>query len=1028
MNSRVSFALSVLGTVVLFPSTTVCAQDSVSFSRDVQPILSENCFFCHGPDEQQRQADLRLDTEEGAVPVLGRDAAVSTLLQRINSQDHDEMMPPPESNRTLTGDQKQILQRWIAQGAPWGKHWSFEPLTPPSVPSVDSDVTNAFVRNPIDSFVQENLLKNNLTPSAEADRSTLIRRVTLDLTGLPPRPETVQAFLANESPQAYEELVDQLLRNPAYGERMAWEWLNAARYADSNGYQGDRERTMWPWRDWVVSAFNDNMPFDQFSTLQLAGDLLPDATFEQTLATGFCRNHMINGEGGRIPAENRVDYVMDMTETMGTVWLGLTLNCCRCHDHKFDPLLQQDYYQFFAFFNQTPVTGGGGDPQTPPNVAAPTIEQRARLEELDASLADVDGKIAARNAAILAAQAEWEQEILARGLSAQWQVLKPLHVSAVEQNLKIQQDRSVLAQGPNPATDTYTVIYELPESEFSVVRLETLRHPTMTHGGLARSDSGNFVLTGIEFSIVQPDGTSKTLIPQSARATFEQGGLKIAGTLDGDSNTGWAVHEGRPVDRSHAAGFQFAAKIHASEGTRLQVILRHESKHVAHNIGRFRIAISNAANAELVADDESLLASLQTEPGLRTDDQKNQIRNEFMKSDTLWNQLTSRRQQLTKQRDDVLKQAPRVMVMAEQPNERETFILERGLYNQPTEHRVSAAMPASLPRPESSANLNRLQLARWLFSDQHPLTARVTVNRFWQQFFGTGLVKTTEDFGVQGEYPVQKELLDWLAADFRDHGWDVRRLVKTIVMSHTYRQSSAIRDAGITDDSGTRLSLHDVDPGNRLLARASRFRMPSWMLRDQALAVSGLLNDTIGGPPVNTYQPDGVWEEATFGKKTYKRDTGDNLYRRSLYIFWRRIVAPTMFFDNASRQTCTVKVLQTNTPLHSLLTLNETTYVEASRVLAAGTLTDHRCSTDLQRLQNVFLRIVCRTATPSEQQILLAGLNRSRREFADDADAARRIVRIGESPHDEALDETELAAWTSLCLAVLNLDETISRE
>lgn len=795
------FVLLVLLYVWLLPSTATAQQ--VLFSRDVLPILAENCFMCHGPEEASRKGDLRLDTAEGAARVLTTpDGEVNELLARITSADPDLHMPPADSNRRLQPEQIETVQRWIAQGGKWEQHWSFEPLVKPAVPEPAFESVPA--HNAIDRFVQRRLRDEGLTPSNEADRRTLIRRATLDLTGLPPTVDEVRRFLADDSSEAWDHVVDRLLQSPNYGERMAWDWLDAARYADTNGYQGDNERTMWPWRDWVVDAFNRNLPFDQFSTWQLAGDLLPDATPEQQLATGFCRNHMINGEGGRIAAENRVDYVMDMSETMGSVWLGLTLNCCRCHDHKFDPLTQKNYYEFFAFFNQTPVDGGGGNAQTPPVLAIPSAEQQAQLKTLSDELA------------------------------------------AIRHRLK-----------------------ELPEQD-------------------------------------------------PARADLQ---------LD--------------VEKKEKA--------------------------------------------------------------------EKDLRNQF----------------------------PKVMVMADRDEKRPTFVLERGLYNQPTDQAVFASFPASLPRPLSLqaetatptvAERSRLDLARWLFSPEQPLTARVTVNRFWQQIFGIGLVKTSEDFGAQGEYPIHRELLDYMAADFRDSGWDVKRLLRTILMSHTYRQSSKNRISEKSDDAGQRLLLSEVDPENRLLARAARYRLPSWALRDQALAVSGLLNRKIGGQPVNTYQPEGVWEEATFGNKKYKPDSGDSLYRRSLYIFWRRIIGPTMFFDNAPRQTCVVKVLRTNTPLHSLLTMNETTYLEAGRTLAQRVLQDAKLATDEQRLSEAFETILCRPPRTEESAVLLAGLDRSRIHYAADNPQALQLLSIGESPRDLSLSAADHAAWTNLCLALLNLDETLNRE
>ncbi len=995
--------------------------EEVDFDRDVRPILSENCFFCHGPDANQRKADLRLDLQDDALLVIEpSDRDSSELFARITADDPDELMPPAKSNRKLTRKQIELIGRWIDQGAAWTEHWAFRDLARPPVPDVKA-VEPAVIRNPIDSFVQQLLRQRGLQPAAEADRRTLIRRLSLDLRGLPPTPEEVDQFLTDQLPGAYDRLVDRMLESPAYGQRMAWNWLDAARYADTNGYQGDRERTMWPWRDWVVRAFNENLPYDQFTIWQLAGDLLPDATDDQKLATGFCRNHMINGEGGRIAEENRVEYVMDMTETMGTVWLGLTLNCCRCHDHKYDPITNQEYYQLFSIFNQTPVSGGGGDPQTAPNMPAPDEEQRRMLGEITAELTDVDSQLSKLAESLLAQQSEWEQQQVAElAESTIWKTITPDKASALQQSLGVQDDKSILASGPNPDNDTYTVTAKVSMPRISALRLEALKHPTMTAGGLARSDSGNFVLTALELTLVNEATAQRTPIKiASAQATFEQGNHKVTAAFDDDAKSGWAVYEGRNVDREHAAVFQFDNAINIPDDSLIEIVLRHDSVHKNHNLGRFRLALTDTDKPQLTTDADHLLADLQTPAEKRSDDQKQRIATAHRESDPQYQQLKQRRDAIVKRRSNIQNSIPKVMVMSDMAKPRQTFILQRGLYNKPTDP-VSAAMPQFLPQPVTAgeqAKINRLTLARWLVDPQNPLPARVTVNRFWQQVFGIGLVKTPEDFGRQGEIPVHIDLLNWLATEFRDSGWDVKELMRTIVSSHTYRQSSRIQSQ----------ADYQQDPDNRLLARGARYRLPSWMLRDQALAVSGLLSSADRGPAVNTYQPEGVWEEASFGKKTYRRDSGEKLYRRSLYTFWRRIIAPTMFFDNASRQTCTVKEGRTNTPLHALQTLNNTAYVEAARALAQLALQAEQ-SGDRTKIDFVFSRVLARPATAQEQAVLAAGLARTRDEFRATPDQAAKLVSVGESPRDESIDAIEHASWTALCLAVLNLDETLNRE
>ncbi len=825
------------------------ADDAPSFSRDILPILSDNCFKCHGPDEAQREADLRLDDEAGAkrnedgIAIIAPGHSEGSELMRRLTADESERMPPVDSNLSLTDQEIDLIRRWIDAGAEWGGHWAYEPPTRPAVPAPNSA---AAPLNPIDAFIADRLAAENLKPSPAAEKATLIRRVTLNLTGLPPTPAEVEAFVGDAAPDSYERLVERLLASPAYGERMAWDWLNAARYADSNGYQGDGERTMWPWRDWVVVAFNRNLPYDDFTRWQLAGDLLPDATFEQKLATGFLRNHMINGEGGRIPEENRVEYVFDMAETTGTVWLGLTFNCCRCHDHKFDPLLRRDYYSLFAFFNQTPVDGGGGNPQTPPVLEVPSPEQAAHRTELAAA---------------------------------------------------ITQARSAL--------DAYELTF-FPRDEAQT--------PDQSESAAAAPDNIREV-------------------------------LKLA-----------AADRNRDQLRTLEQHFEPQSAEYASH-------------------------------------------------------------------------LRAVREQL-EARDGLEGSIPRVMVMADRPEYRQTFMLDKGLYNK-TEDEVHAAFPeflddavASAPPlddpstidPGPSTHLTRLDLANWLLAPENPLTARVTVNRIWQQFFGIGLVKTPEDFGVQGEKPSHPELLDWLAVEFVESGWDVKHLCRLIVTSAAYRQSSRAAP-----------ELIERDPENRLLARGSRYRLPSWMIRDQALAASGLMVSTIGGAPVKPYQPAGVWEEATFGNKQYQQDHGPALYRRSLYTFWRRIVGPTMFFDSAARQVCTVKVARTNTPLHALATLNDVQYVEAARMLAERLLQEPVAS-DADRMDDAFRTLLARPPGDDEAAVLTAALDRLKREFGDDPEVAKELLAVGESPRDPSLDAVEHAAWTALCNALFNLDESLVRE
>ena len=804
------------------------------FSRDILPILSDNCFHCHGPDPKEgRKGDLRLDVETEAKKVRDGHAAIaagkaeeSEVILRLLSSDRDEKMPPPKTGRALKEEQVALLKRWIDEGAQWGKHWSFEPLKRPPL--------NAGSGHPVDAIVDARLKNEGVSPSGPAPQHTLIRRLSLDLTGLPPTLAQLEMFLSDTAPGAWERAVDRTLASPAFGERMAWDWLDAARYADSNGYQGDADRTMWPWRDWVVNAFNQNLPFNEFTVWQLAGDLLPAPTHEQILATGFNRNHMINGEGGRIAEENRVDYVMDMSETMGSVWLGLTLNCCRCHDHKFDPLTQREYYQFTAFFNQTPVTGGGGNAQTPPVLDCPLPGQSDKIEK---------------------AEADWKRTL-----------------------------------------------------------------------DLLRTKEGELF----------PRAANKQLVESTATADLS-----------------------KPV----------------------------------------RDALS------LV-------------PASRKSEQWELLIKEFGGKQDEYGTLLKAASNAKKALDEIRNAVPRVMVMKDEDKPRQTFLLNRGLYNQPGPE-VQAAVPGVLPAMEvgdGRERATRLDLARWLVSEKNPLTARVAVNRFWQMLFGIGLIKTPEDFGVQAEYPVYPEILDWLASEFVESGWDVKGLLRTVVTSEAYKRSSVT----------SKPELRERDPDNRLLSRGPRFRMPSWMIRDQALFVSGLMNVSIGGPPVFPYQPAGVWEEATFGKRQYHQSGGSDLHRRSLYTFWRRIVGPTVFFDVARRQVCEVKPLRTNTPMHALTTLNDITYVEAAAAMARVALKSS--SVDVDRLRTVAKRVLCRDLSPPELAVWMRTIERSRKAFEQDVHAAERLLGQLSAVKDGELQPAIHAAWTMLCLNMLNLDETLTKE
>ncbi|WP_145366746.1 PSD1 and planctomycete cytochrome C domain-containing protein [Maioricimonas rarisocia] len=1007
------------------------AAAEVTFTRDVRPLLSDRCFHCHGPDEEARSTELRLDRRESVFSDLGGyhavvpgDVEASELIERITSDDPDLRMPPPDSNRSLSAAEVETLRQWVEQGADWEEHWSFVPPSRPVPPEV---TRRGWTDNPIDAFVLKRMKEAGLTPSPEAARETLIRRLSLDLTGLPPTPAEVDAFLADESPDAYERLVDRLFSSARYGEHMATPWLDAARYADSNGYQGERTRTMWPWRDWVVQALNDNMPFDQFTIEQIAGDLLPEATRDQLVATGFHRNHMLNGEGGRIAEESRVDYVIDRVNTTATTWLGLTLACSQCHDHKYDPLSQKEYYRLYAYFNSIDETGrvdAGGNAR--PVLELPTPEQERREQQLRKELAARQAEL--REAHGQPQREQWEERLREQLAKQQerpyWQLALPVEYrSANGQTMELLPDGSVFVSGANPEKDTYSLVLPVELEQLTGLRLEALTHESFTDGGLARSNSGNFVLTEIDVRVrkaSEPADEAKRIAIASAQADFEQGGHQVQKAFDGDGGSGWAVYKPGDMKHDRTAVFTFAEPVAAGQGTILDIRLEHQSPHRHHNLGRFRLSLTSRPDPSLNADGGTpvdVVRALETPTDQRTEDQKKRLDEEFRKSDPGFVAAQAAVEKARKALDSHRGSYLKTMVMQDRKEPRETYPLIRGVWDNPDKSQpLQPGVPEVLPALPEDAPTNRLALARWLVRRDNPLTARVTVNRYWQHFFGTGLVKTAEDFGTQGEPPSHPELLDWLAVEFMESGWDVKRLQKRIVMSATYRQSSEV-----TEDRMQK------DPLNRLLSRAPRYRLTAQAIRDQALYLSGLLVERVGGPPVRPYQPGGVWLDLTLGKIKYEQDQGEKLYRRSLYTFWRRSVAPTMLFDVPARQTCVVQQSRTNTPLHALTLMNDITYVEASRKMAERVIREGGES-DADRLVYAFRLATARYPTDDEQAALVRLHEKMRERYEGNGAAAEELLSVGESPRPEAMDVTELAAMAAVMNVILNLDEVITRE
>lgn len=996
----------------LVPLTAARAEEAIDFDRQIRPILSNACFTCHGPDEARREADLRLDREDSAKAsvIVDGHPHESELIRRITSEDEFERMPPVDAKQQLTPEQIELLKKWISAGAPWTQHWSFVPPQAAPLPSVSDP---HWPQNAIDHFILNRLDREHLTPSPPANKEAILRRVTLDLTGMPPTLEELDAFLADDSPDAYEKVVDRLLASPRYGEHMALEWLAASRYADTNGYQDDAARSNWPWRDWVIRAMNENLPFDKFTIYQLAGDLLPNPTQDQLIATGFNRNHALNGEGGRNPEESRVEYVMDRVDTTTTVWLGLTVACARCHDHKYDPISHKDFYRFYAYFNSIDESGGIDNyPIAKPVLPLPTEEEKAKLAKLRDKIAGVEKEIDALPAATEVQQTEWNA-FAKKWLDAEeqdklWQPLKDITVSTKEgSETKVLDDTSVLVTKLVDSNEDYTITLPLAAGTHYGLRLEGMKHESLYRGLFSTAISGDFRVTSIE---VELNGEKVNLIDPRSSAT---GGEGPYAPLDGNIRTGITAGKAKETKETPTWMARFEKPLEGGNDAKLVVKIRNESEDSYAPICRFRVSLTEFPQPTLEKNlglPAEITAALNTPAKDRTEEELALIASQtrIHLSWPLQEKIREIKEEIKAQEQAFLK----TMVMGDRAEPRETFLLNRGIWDAPdTSENLEPNVPECLPPLPKDAPKNRLTLAKSLVDPTHPLTSRVTVNRYWQHFFGTGLVKTSEDFGVQGERPVHPELLDWLAVEFIRSGWDVKAMHKLIVMSATYWQSS---------DATPELLQQDLY--NRLLARGPRFRMTAQALRDQALALSGLLIEKTGGPGVMPYQPPGIWEDFSLGKISYQQGRGDDLYRRSVYTFWRRSVGPTTFFDNAGRQVCTVRPSLTNTPLHALTLLNDTTFVEAARVFAERVLREAGPSPS-ERVRYAFRLATCREPSDEELASLLKTLKFLLDEYGANPVAANELIEVGEAPHDEQLDAVETAAYGSLMNAILNLDE-----
>ncbi len=1008
------------------------AADRVDFNRDIRPILSDKCFRCHGPDDEARQAGLRLDLkqralsklESGAVAVVPGDADESELFQRVSSTDPDVKMPPPASKKKITAGEVALLKKWIDQGAQWRGHWSFIKPERPTPPAVRND---ANVANPIDRFILARLDRAGLAPAAEADKTTLIRRVTLDLTGLPPTLAEIDAFLADDSPEAYERLVRRLLDSPRYGEQMARYWLDAARYGDTHGLHLDNERSIWPYRDWVISAFNRNMPFDQFTIEQLAGDLLPNATLQQRVATGFNRCNVTTSEGGSIAEEYYVRYAVDRVETTSTVWMGLTAGCAVCHDHKFDPITQKEFYQLFAFFNNTqdkPMDGNALLP--PPSVKIATREQQQQRAEYEAQVADVSRRIQDALRTVRyedpglqetpppePVEVVWIEDALPPGAKPQPTPADWRFVSAPDHPVYSGESASTrnatgLSQhfftGANPglkiaAGDTlFAYVYLDPQNPPKEIMLQW-NDGVWEHRAYWGADAIPWGQAG------KASRLAMGALPEAGKwARLEVPAEKV-GLKPGQVVNGWAFTQFDGTVYWDKAGVVTTPK--APQSFKSQLAWE-----------QFHRAMPNSSLPK------PELEIVKLAPEKRSDAQRKSLRAYFLEhvcAETrgVFDPLHKELDGLNKRLEALEKSLPSTLVSLEMNEPKQAYVLVRGAYDRQGE-KVERGVPASLPPLSPEAPRNRLGFAQWLVSEEHPLTARVTVNRFWQHYFGLGLVKTAEDFGSQGDWPSHPALLDWLATEFIESGWDVKHVQKLIVMSATYRQASRATPEKLEKD---------ID--NRLLSRGPRFRMDAEMVRDNALAISGLLVGAVGGPSVKPYQPTGLWKAVGYTNSNtanFKQDHGSALYRRSMYTFWKRTSPPPSMttFDAPSRETCTVSRPRTNTPLQALVMMNDVQFFEAARNFGQRIMTEGG-ATPAERVTFAFRLATARRPNQAETRILLEQFKSHLETYKKQADAAEKLVSYGESPRDESLDVSELAAWTMVANLILNLDETVTK-
>jgi len=991
------------------------AETKVDFRRDVRPILAEHCFKCHGFDDSSRQGGLRLDTADGVAkggesgPALKpTEPGASELIRRLLTSDADERMPPAETGKQLKPEQIEILKRWISEGAVYTEHWSFIKPARAARPEVKRP---ELVKTDLDAFLLAELEREGLSFSPEADRQTLARRLSLDLIGLPADEKLVAAFVSDRSEAAYETYVDALLASPHYGERWTRHWLDLARYADTKGYEKDLARQLWPWRDWIIDAFNADMPYDQFTREQLAGDLLPNATREQQVATAFHRNTMVNDEGGTDNEEFRVAAVKDRVDTTMQAWMGLTMGCAKCHSHKYDPLSITDYYSFYAFFNQTEDADSFDES---PRLPLPTAEEQQRSAELKAQIAAAEKKLKTPTAEIEAALPAWEAEMRS---VLQWKVLAAsASLASSGATLETKNDGSLLVKGTSPLSESYVVRYGSPIEKIAALRLEAIPDPANPRKGAGRAADGNFVLTSIRLAARTPDGRTFEVPFTSARADHSQGGFEVE-SVPGNSDVkkGWAVAP--QLAQRHQAVFGTASPVEVPAGSELTVTLRHDYTDASGGfaLGRFRVSVNDQPALSLPPDvPDSVVAILRITDGERTPKQRQDLLAYFVSVSPL---TKLQRDEIASLKEKLAAIKPvEIPILRElsEAKRRATKIHNRGNFLDQSGE-VQAATPVSLFTFPAGSPKNRLGVAQWLTSPENPLTARVAVNRVWAHLFGRGFVETEEDFGASGATPLHPEVLDLLAVDFMESGWSFKRLIKSIVMSAAYRQSAKATP-----------ELIESDRDNKKLARGPRFRLEAEMIRDQALAASGLLSRKIGGPSVMPRQPDGLWK-STYNTTKWVTSPGEDRWRRGIYTFLKRTTPyPQMVtFDGPSRETCLVRRIRTNTPLQALTTLNDPVFVECAQALArqmadAGPAIEERIAVG-------YRRALLREPRPEEAAALASLYREQVSDLRGNESAAKALATDPLGPAPEGTDIVQLAALTTVANVILNLDEFLTK-